>query len=160
MPDDGFHRGVRSPEIPELDQPVLAARGQAEGLVRIVVQVSNRETVRFRHRSSCSAAVSSSGERCVGRRVGTGRGWMGQRCPLAGELHVHTYAPQDVVAKTFIACVPESVHVGHTAPRASTALLCFSPRIYDRVSFVPGTYLFSNKRLWCMYVRTLCLGNC
>lgn len=57
VPDDGLHGSVRSPQVPKLDEPVLATRGQAEGLVRVVVQVSNRETVRFGHRGCSSTEI-------------------------------------------------------------------------------------------------------
>ena len=54
VPNDIFHGSVRLPQIPELDEAVFTARHQAERLVGIVVQVSNRETMRLLYRSCCS----------------------------------------------------------------------------------------------------------
>lgn len=61
--EDGLHGSVRSPQVPKLDEPVLATRGQAEGLVRVVVQVSYRETMRFCHRGCSSTDIRGRRER-------------------------------------------------------------------------------------------------
>lgn len=62
VPNDALHGRIWLPQVPELNEAILAARDQAKGLVRIVVHVSHRETMRFRQRRSCSAA----GETCWG----------------------------------------------------------------------------------------------
>lgn len=48
--DDALYRRAKTPQVPELDEAVLAARHHAEGLVGVVVYISRGVAMRILER--------------------------------------------------------------------------------------------------------------
>lgn len=69
VPNDALHGCVRFPQVPELNESIFCARHQAEWFVGIVIQVSHREIVRSRHRSSGPAEEVVGGQKSAALRV-------------------------------------------------------------------------------------------